>query len=210
MKVKDAEKKFKKIFKKYKVIVITFALFLLIGIICFVLDYFNIPYKLGFNYVFLNLDFWSIYLGNGIVIALFITTFILFDKRNLEKDKLSTYAGILLLKETYRRLDGFLEIYKKTLNIENDAEKLGLNERQKKFFETEPFKTYDKIFDCLEKGQINKERFDAYQKIKSDYEILMHLTFGLGDFKNIGKFYYDELVEILKKEKEIIDVYIKE
>ncbi len=122
MKVKDAEKKFKRILKKYKVIIITFALFVLIGIISFVLDYFNIPYRLGFSFVFLNLDFWSIFLSNGIVVALFITTFTLFDKRTLEKDRLATYAGYLLLLDTYRWCELFLEVLNKDI-ASNDYER---------------------------------------------------------------------------------------
>ena len=196
--------KCKSFIKKYKAIFITFALFVLIGIICFVLDYFNIPYRLGFNFVFLNLDFWSIYLGNGIVIALFITTFILFDKRNLEKDKLSTYAGTIMLKGTYKRVERFLNIYKKN-------EILDLNENQKTYFKNEPFKSDDKIFDCLENGQISKDRFDAYQSIKMYYEMLIFfaLEFERKE-EEIESLCYEKLTEKLNIEKDIIDKSIKE
>lgn len=202
--------KWKSFIKKYEAIFITFALFLLIGIICFVLDYFNVPYRLGFNFIFLNLDFWSIFLSNGIVIALFITTFILFDKRNLEKDKLSTYAGILLLKDIYGQLEIFLKIYEKSLNAEDEEEKLVMTEREIDYFKNNPFKSDDKIFECLEKGQINKDRFDAYQKIKMCYRMLFYYAFEFGEHKEIEKFCFDQLKEELNKEKEIIELYIKD
>ena len=202
--------KYKSFIKKYKAIFITFALFLLIAIISFVLDYFNIPYRLGFNFVFLNLDFWSIFLSNGIVVALFITTFILFDKRNLEKDKLSTYAGILLLKDVYGQLEFFLKIYEKSLNAEDEEEKLVMTEREIDYFKNNPFKSDDKIFECLEKGQINKDRFDAYQKIKMYYRMLFYYAFEFGEHKKIENFCFDKLKEELNKEKEIIEAHIKD
>lgn len=209
MKFKDVKKKSKKASEKYNAIFITFALFLLLGVIFLVLDYFNIPYRLGFNFNFLNLDFWSIFLGNGIVIALFITTFILFDKRNLEKDKLSTYAGTLMLKEIYGRLNVFLIIYEKSLNAENEEDKLKMTEREIDYFKNEPFKSDNKIFECLENGQISKERFDAYKTIKMYYEMLIYYAFENNDYPEIEKLCYDNLMGKFKAEKEIIDAYIK-
>ena len=46
----------KKALKRYKAIFVTFIVLGIVGIICFVLDYFNIPFKIGFNFNFLNLD----------------------------------------------------------------------------------------------------------------------------------------------------------
>ena len=180
MKFKDVEKNFKKALKKYKAIFITFALFLLLGVICLVLDYFNIPYRLGFNFNFLNLDFWSIFLGNGIVVALFITTFILFDKRNLEKDKLSTYAGTLLLKDIYGKIGIFIKVLENYLNDEEDD--IEINEKQMDYLKTSPFKSDDKIFECLENGQISKERFDAYKTIKMYNEMLIYYALENNDY----------------------------
>ena len=208
MKFKDVEKNFKKALKKYKAIFITFALFLLLGVICLVLDYFNIPYRLGFNFNFLNLDFWSIFLGNGIVVALFITTFILFDKRNLEKDKLSTYAGTLLLKDIYGKIGIFIKVLENYLNDEEDD--IEINEKQMDYLKTSPFKSDDKIFECLENGQISKERFDAYKTIKMYYEMLIYYALENNDYPEIKKFCYENLTEKFKAEKEIIDAYIKE
>lgn len=200
----------KKALKRYKAIFVTFIVLGIVGIICFVLDYFNIPFKIGFNFNFLNLDFWGIFLSNGIVVALFITTFILFDKRNLEKDKLSTYAGILTLKDIYGRLNIFLDIYEKSLNAEDEEEKLVMTEREIDYFKNDPFKSDDKIFECLEKGQINKDRFDAYQKIKMYYRMLFYYAFEFGEHKEIEKFCFDQLKEELNKEKEIIEAHIKD
>lgn len=208
MKFKDVEKNFKKALKKYKAIFITFALFLLLGAICLVLDYFNIPYKLGFNFNFLNLDFWSIFLGNGIVVALFITTFILFDKRNLEKDKLATYSSMLILLEAYRKIEFYAEIIKDCLF--DSEEQVEATDKEKKALKNGPFKSDDRIFECLEKGQISKERYKAYSEIKSDYNLVLSFAVEMKGFDDFKRSHYAILVDKLNKEKSIIEEMINE
>lgn len=192
--------------KKYKIVFLTFALFLLLGIICLVLDYFNIPYRLGINFNFLNLNFWSIFLGNGIVMALFITTFILFDKRNLDKEKLADYAGIVLLIDAYYQCESFLQLFEELLKNDNAIER-PLPKKQIEYVCNEPFKNDDKIFECLVNGHILREHYDAYSKIKSDYGTLAFLSLEYENLLSIRKLYFKRLTNEIKEEKIKLEKY---
>ena len=104
-----------KIFKRDSIPIIVIFFFVLITILCFILDYFDLPTKIGINVNLINMDFWGIFIGNGIVVVLFIITFMLFDKRNLDKEKLANYTGAVLLQNTYKQCETFLPILERFL-----------------------------------------------------------------------------------------------
>ena len=103
-------KKKHRFFNKGIGVMIAVGLLVVVTLICLVLDYYDVPSMLGINTNVFNLDFWSIFLGNGIVITLFIVTFFLFDKKNLQKEKLADYAGVVLLLDTYLECESFIKI----------------------------------------------------------------------------------------------------
>ena len=65
-------KKKQRFFNKGIGVMIAVVLLVVVTLICLVLDYYDVPSMLGINTNVFNLDFWSIFLGNGIVITLFI------------------------------------------------------------------------------------------------------------------------------------------
>ena len=167
---------------------------------CAVFDILNLPSKLGFNTSIINLDFWSILLGNGIVISLFIITFTLFDKKNLEKEKLADYAGAVLLLDTYRQIESFLTILQGLFDIPTEKQ-TPFSAKQIEFIDEGPFKNNDKIFDFLSEGHILRDHYEGYVSIKQNYEALVFCMLREGNFENIQKKLLETLNEQIANEK---------
>lgn len=182
-------------FKKRNKIIITICFLILFLLSCAVFDILNLPSKLGFNTSIINLDFWSILLGNGIVISLFIITFTLFDKKNLEKEKLADYAGAVLLLDTYRQIESFLTILHGLFDIPTEKQ-TPFSAKQIEFIDEGPFKNNDKIFDFLSEGHILRDHYEGYVSIKQNYEALVFCMLREGNFENIQK----KLLEILNEQ----------
>lgn len=193
--------------KNKKVPITVIILSIAVIILCLVFDYFNLPTKMGINVSIINMDFWGILLGNGIVIALFIITFSLFDKRNLEKEKLADYAGAVLLTDTYRRCETFLPILKRFLEIDETDKKL-FSEDICDFIINEPFKNNDKIFESLGNGHISRKHYETYTVIKRNYETLVYHLVVLRKFPEIEENLFEKLVEDLHEEQKILKQYI--
>lgn len=196
-----------KIFKRDSIPIIVIFFFVLITILCFILDYFDLPTKIGINVNLINMDFWGIFIGNGIVVVLFIITFMLFDKRNLDKEKLANYTGAILLQNTYKQCETFLPILERFLKS-NECNKKSFSVNTYDFIASEPFKNNDKILEFLGKGYITRKHYESYTSIKQSYENLVYHIIVLREFPAIEGKIYDILVEDLYKEIKTIERYI--
>lgn len=170
--------------------------------ILFIVDYFNIPSKLGIRVESINKDFWTIAIGNFVVITLYLITFFLFDKRNLEKDKLAVYAGYCLLRDSYRDFSSILEVlrmYQKNVldrNITSDV---------RAFLESKPLSNDEKIFSALSNGVLSKELYDAYSSIKQDYSSLVVIVFLKRTQPELEKELMEDLTKEIKNQSDKIE-----
>lgn len=199
----------RKISKK-KAIGAAVGVLLVFTIIMFVLDILNVPSKIGIN-TNINIDVWDIFISNSVVILLFTITFLLFDRRNLEKDRLATYAGIVLLIEVYNSCQSFYHIFDALINngeIEPDGQTF--NEKTIEYIENTPFANSEKIFDLLTEGFISKESYEQYSKIKKCYGIVVFSFCDLPNGKELAKIALKTLVDDTSKELERLEKLKKE
>lgn len=162
--------------RRAKGVIITIITMTLVVLAFLFVDYFDIPSKTGFNLSKLNPDLWGIIGSNIIVVSLFIITFILFDKRNLDKDKTARYAGVALLYNSYRNCqitisllkqlfirDGIVEVF---VDGEGNAVKFS------KFFDN-PFSTQEQVFDLLTEGYIQAKDYEEFAELSTKYSALI-------------------------------------
>lgn len=191
--------------KKNKRIITTLCLLIVIVLVLFVLDFFNIPSKWGLNPSVINMDFWSMFLSNGVVISLFIITFVLFDRKKLEKEKLAEYAGIVLLRDTYQRCESFILILKETLKTNDEDKKTEkFSDNQLRFIADEPFKDNDKIFEYLGNGYISRKRYENYKEIKQSYETIINIKTINISVPELEKKLFDKLeIDLNNEQKDL-------
>lgn len=200
----------KKKLSKKKAIMVVVGVLLIYTMIVFVLDLFNVPSKIGIN-TNINIDIWDIYISNAVVILLFTITFLLFDRRNLEKDRLATYAGIVLLIEVYNSCQSFYPIFDALINNDEiEPDKQTLNEKARDYMENTPFANNDKIFDLLTEGSISKESYEQYSKIKKCYGIVVFSFCDLPKGKDLAKIALKTLVDDTTKELDRLEKLKKE
>ena len=174
---------------------------LIIAMFLFI-DYFNLPSLIGVNTSSLNLDFWSLFISNVVVIALFLITFILFDKRKLSKEKMADYSGTVLLLDTYRECESYLNILNNVVVDKDDI--IGAN--TKEMISTEPFANYNKVFELFSNGHIPLERYNAYAEIKRTYESFVFVCSVPNGISHKDKL-YNEVTQQIISEKEKLELY---
>ena len=185
--------------------IITLCLLIVIVLVFLIFDFFNIPSKCGLNPSVINMDFWSMFLSNGVVIALFIITFVLFDRKKLEKEKLAEYAGIVLLRDTYQRCESFMLILKETLKTNDEDKKTEkFSDNQLRFIADEPFKDNDKIFEYLGNGHISRKRYENYKEIKHSYESIINIKTINISVPELEKKLFDKLeIDLNNEQKDL-------
>jgi len=92
----------------------------------------------------------------------------------------------------------------------DSEEQVEATDKEKKALKNGPFKSDDRIFECLEKGQISKERYKAYSEIKSDYNLVLSFAVEMKGFDDFKRSHYAILVDKLNEEKSIIEEMINE
>lgn len=159
-----------------KPIIITIIISFVFTLSLLLFDIFNIPTKLGFKIGVINTNVWSIIFGNIVVISLFAITFILLDKRNIEKDKLGKFAGAVTLLNTYKQLSSFLMLLSALIEpseIEEPNSEEIISKGQIDYLNEKPFEYDEKIFELLQNGYIKKEQYEKYDEIMKKYKIVV-------------------------------------
>lgn len=209
-KIHNKQKKNKE--KNYRWLILLICISIPALLVLFVMDYCNYPSSHGLHTSAINLDFWSIVLGNGIVLFLFATTFILIDRRNIEKDELARYAGIVLLMSYYYDLISCLDII--CIYIEKNEESgCDTHDDYSEILDRVLSQYYEKAFEMLKDGYISQKDFQIYTEIKTKFDTLSTLTLDLGrleqdeqdsnkGLKRIEQKYYSQLNEQIPDEIE--------
>lgn len=193
-----------------KPIIIAILASICFTIILFVFDVFNIPTKLGFNIKVVNNDVWSVVLENIVVITLFIVTFLLFDKRNIEKDNLGKFAGAVTLLNTYKQLSTLLIPLKALIesdNIDEPQSEEIFSQGQIDYLSHKPLEYDEKIFKLLQNGYIKKDQYEKYDTIIKKYKIVVLFLTETKIKKEYISKHFDSLNDDLEKEIKAIESY---
>ncbi len=172
--------------RRFSKVIITVILFLIISFIILFLDYGNTLYFISKNF---NYDFLGIFIPNIVLIFIFLITYFLIDRRNMEKEEKinNNQQNVLniMLQKTYFTCKEYLRL------VINNSEmiekyiipKINPNELDgKRIIDTQknsPFSYDDQIMKMVYDGLVEKDILNNYIEIKNLFKsyVDMRITF---------------------------------
>ena len=188
--------------KKFVVLILGFLTCVALSLVAYRIGKTFLPAEGTFNF-----DIFSLIVSNAIVIVLFGITYILIDKRNIEKDENQNEIVRIMLNEMFLECKKSIEVFtpqviekyvvpKVDFNASSKSDKVTTNMRNSNFI-------YDEIiFESAKNGIITKDDFSDYSKLKRLYSTYIEFAITFYDAQH--------LVEPEKKKvMEHIDYYEK-
>ena len=157
-----------------KCLVVVFALYI-------VFDYFNTASFLGFHVKNINISLFSAIFNAFVVIALYIVTFIVVDKRQIKKDQNAELTAKILMQSSYKKCIDLLKIVSDQEKLEKnivpkiDFNQIGLNEVEERI-QNNPFTEYSFIVEFSISGNVEHEDLNTYVKIMEMYTYISPKT----------------------------------
>lgn len=154
-------------------------------IIITIIDYLNIPSCLGIKVKNINYDVFCAVFNALIVIVLYIITFNLIDKRQMQKDDNAKATANILILSTYQKCLDILKIVDNQQLLEKyiipkiDFNKMNSDNAVSINLQNNPFIEHTNILDLAEAGAISSKDLINYIKIIELYKsfIFMRITF---------------------------------
>ena len=191
-----------------KCLVVVFALYI-------VFDYFNTASFLGFHVKNINISLFSAIFNAFVVIALYIVTFIVVDKRQIKKDQNAELTAKILMQSSYKKCIDLLkivsdqEILEKNIVPKIDFNQIGLNEVEERI-QNNPFTEYSFIVEFSISGNVEHEDLNTYVKIMEVYKsyITMRITFF--DIWESSEAKHIQLQQKMRSDKRNLDRLLEE
>ena len=161
--------------KRKNIIKITCFLFAISFVVFILFDYYNCMAVLGLDATKFNWDFLSILIGNFVVIGLFLITYSLIDKRNLERNCNQEKSAKIILKEIYSKCEEDILLYDNKEVLERISKKCDFDmpifqdpiiTRLKDY----PFEYEEIIFTAASNGMLTEDEFASFIKIRNDFK----------------------------------------
>lgn len=170
-------------------IIITITLILLIFIVYLTCDYNNILSKKGIDVSRLNFDLLGIFVNSIIVIGLYLMTYFLIDKKNIQTRNNQEEIIRYMLKNDYNACLNYLKLMSDNLTIERISKHIKGDVLLYKddFFMNYiniPFENYQNITNYAIQGIVSRELLEKYYFIKRSYK---EVVTGIISFSNMGK-----------------------
>ena len=170
--------------KDFKEVILFIIGCLLIIILLFIFDYFNLFTLLAFDVLDLNFEFWSIFFNIFVAIFIFGVTYILVEKRQNDIIKNKRNLLITLIGNTYSNCLFWIDILSDD-KLNNLLFKIKMNKNNKnKVYDNildNVFENHGIIIEFLKDGLINENIIESYIKIKRDFNYYVtntRLTFN--------------------------------
>ncbi len=197
---------------KIKVIAVI-AAFLILSAIIAVVDYNNCFSGLGHNITNYNFDVLSIVIGNGVVVVLFVITFILLDRRNIQKEENKRKVALIMLKSIYTHCSEMIEKFddhKFWVDVVSPStfEKAEAREAKKNHFSRLPFfENNESILSFSQDGILHGDEIDRYIQVKKLYtEYIGSFWINESPIEALySSFQKDELLHRIKEAREKIE-----
>lgn len=154
---------------------------ILIGFIClmlFALDYYDVLSKNNIDIWRINIDFWSTLISSAIVIALYIITYVLIDKRRIKQEENKRNVANLLLRKIYSEcLDDIKRMESKDYRIAmaskiNFDNSIGDEPVYQQLMDS-PFDNHEMILSFAKEGVIKAETLEKYLNVKREFRVFI-------------------------------------
>lgn len=139
-------------------------------IVILIIDYFDLPSRIGVKITNFNLDFINLM----VIVLAFIFTYSLIDSKQIKKEKNKTEVFILIMLNSYKDCISNInmmtdEIINKFILPNFDFDKSKFENDMLCNLEKSPFKDEDMLYSLLGEGQIDINKYKRYLDIKSGY-----------------------------------------
>lgn len=180
-------------------------IFSCLGIDCLYLgmDLLNLPAKAGIHVSQINWNAAAIILGNSVVIGLYLVTFHLIDRRNLQKDKNQRNAAYLLLGQIYDTCLTMVQMLEVPQILESTVKKCDFDkplydDRAHQAYRNSPFEHNSFVFEFASNGVISGNEFKQYLQIQREYKDYVSDRITFFDYPERTRTKYYKIVEKLK------------
>ena len=149
-------------------------------------DYVNLPKMLGINITNVNIDLFGIFFNSFVVVLLYIITFFVIDKKQVEKEINAKRTAHILMSLSYKNCKDTISLFDNNEMIRrNIVPKIDFNDTNNnspivQALQNKPFTEYEHILQLAESGYINDKRFERYLSFMSDYK--MYISFKITFF----------------------------
>lgn len=152
----------------------------------------------------MNWDVAGIVIGNLVVICLFMITFHLLDRRNIEKDRNQREIAILTLKSTCEECKAMVEMFDNPKILSSVLSKIDHNipmaeDKCRQYYLNRPFKYREKIEEFTISGIITKDEYSGFIDVEKKYTIYINAKISLNDYADIINLYKDQFLRHLIK-----------
>lgn len=150
-------------------------LLIIIFLAVLMIDYFDIPSRIGLSVGNMNMSLVSIVAGAFITLSLFIITYYLIDQWTVRKNKNKLDVANLILTETYRKCREDIDMINQPFVLQKLVDKTDFN---KTFYDNGPAALYASapfanepiIKDLCADGVISAQQLCCYYKLKTEYK----------------------------------------
>lgn len=167
-----------------KKIVLVITVCVLIVAVVIALDVFNIATVLGFDVSVFQWDLLSIVIGNIVVIAIFIITYILIESNNVKRQRNQERSAKIILQSIYNQCQMMMASLEDSGTKKVAAYKLKGDipiheEPTIKYCQDVPFEYGQYIFEASSNGVLSESEFRAFLEIQRNYKmyVVMRLVF---------------------------------
>ncbi|MDD2496348.1 MAG: hypothetical protein PHE29_14310 [Tissierellia bacterium] len=176
-------------------------------IIIIIFDYLNIPTMLNIDIKNFNMDFLNIIINSMIVICLYLFTYFIIDKKNINKSNNKRKICNKLLLTMYEDSLEYIEMFNRDDILEKLVEKIDFNalaneDKIMNIIADMPFENKDMIVALALDGELEEKELVAFFDIKKTYSQYMHMLITFFDHKEISNPSKKILIAKLKKEIE--------
>lgn len=159
-----------------------------------VLDYFNVPTRLGFEVSNINWDFYMDLLNVFAVLAIFIITFeklnrieIKIHKKEIEHENNKYNISLLLLQECYKECLNYIDCLTNDYIEKFIVPKIDFNSPSPNLeiindIQSAPFKIENCFMDFAKDGQITQDQIKGYLEVKRQFgQYIMNCIIAFDD-----------------------------
>lgn len=140
------------------------------------LDYVDFSAFVGIKINNINMGFFDVFFNSLVVLVLYILTYFVIDKRQVQKDKYARMTAQTLMTASYKKcyvVMKFLsnqEIVEKYIVPKVDFNKISSDNIVANNLQDNPFSEYEHILSMAENGYVTNDELKTYLSIKEQYQ----------------------------------------
>ena len=180
-------------------------------VLVIIVDYFNVPSIIGFEMSNINFDLIGALINALIVLCLYIITYAVIDRRQMQKDDNAKLTANLLILSTYKKCQDLLKIIDNQEWLENyivpkiDFNKIDSKNEVSMNLQNDPFTEHSHILDLAGNGSITISDLKMYLNVMESYRSYVSMRITLYDIYNAKTVEQMQLYEHIIEKRNLLN-----